>query len=132
MARIVESTPEMIASSQEFLDTPDLPPEVRTVALKYDMITLYRLKPTGQRVFIIDYAFNRKTKDVTLTVAITGDFNYVDINKKMLVKPYDLEECELPGPDEKLGTKFVTPEEISAHIKAERVRRGIVLPHSIH
>lgn len=60
---------------------------------------LYRMKSTGQRVYVVSYF-----EDGTVRVAVDGRFNFV-INERTVfgIRIDDLEECDLPGPDELVG-----------------------------
>lgn len=60
---------------------------------------LYRLKSTNQRVIVHSYS-----EDGTVTVDATGEFNQVLFGRRVFgIDPSDLEECDLPGPDEPVG-----------------------------
>lgn len=79
---------------------------------------LYRMASTGQRVTIYSYAENE-----TVTVSVTGRFNFIiDFERQVFGIPLsDLTECDLPGPDEKLGVLLSqeAQEELLEKIKAE-------------
>jgi hypothetical protein len=96
------------------------PEAVRKVAERFDPWTLYRLKTTNHRVSVV--SFNAGTEsEVTLTVAVTGDFNLVDFERQAVgIKPADLEECALPGPHEKVGS-LLTHQEVKENIDVVRV-----------
>jgi hypothetical protein len=69
---------------------------------------LYLLKTTGHRVII--YSYN---EDGTVTVAVTGEYNQIKFPRKVFgISPIDLEECDLPGPDEPVGAETTDPKEI--------------------
>ncbi len=80
------------------------PEAVRLVAARFDPWTLYRLKPFGQRVTV--QAFDEGVDGiVTLRVAVSGEFNFVTYERSVFgINPDDLEECDLPSDDERLGT----------------------------
>ncbi len=83
-----------------------LPKGARQVAERFDLWTLYRLKITGQRVTI--RAFH---DDGSITVNVTGRFNRVAFNRQVFgITADELEECDLPGPDEALGAVITTEE----------------------
>jgi hypothetical protein len=89
---------------------------VRAVAERFDIWTLYRLKSSGDRVMLQSF-----DGDGTLTVAVSGKFNLVIAERQVFgVPPDDLEECDLPAPDEKLGA-LMTGKEIVDNLDAMRV-----------
>jgi hypothetical protein len=93
-----------------------LPKKVRAVAERFDIWTLYRLKSSGDRVMLQSF-----DGDGTLTVAVSGKFNLVIAERQVFgVPPDDLEECDLPAPDEKLGA-LMTTEEAVDNLDAMRV-----------
>jgi hypothetical protein len=60
---------------------------------------LYRLKTSNHRCTLHSY-----NEDRTVTVNVTGEYNRVLFSRSVFgIKPEDLEECDLPGPDEDLG-----------------------------
>ena len=102
--KYAEPTAEQIAGYQSWLAL--LPPRVRAVARRFNPWTVYRLKTTGHRVLI--YSFSSHDEDpVTLTVGVSALFNLVVFERAVFgIKPEDLEECELPAPDEPVGMTF--------------------------
>lgn len=100
--RYVEPTAEQLQGWKDWV--ADRPEEVRTVAERFDPWTLYRLKSSGHRVTVGAFDEEQDGK-VTLRVNVTGEFNFVTFERSVFgVNPDDLEECDLPGPDETLGT----------------------------
>lgn len=92
------------------------PPVVRDIARLIFPWQLYRLKTTGQRVTL--YSIN---ENGTVTVDITGEFNLIDFDRQVFgINPDDLEPCDLPGPDELLGT-LMSPQDVEDNIDAMRV-----------
>jgi hypothetical protein len=80
------------------------PDAVRQVAKKFKPWKLYRMKSTGHRVTIYSLG-EHEDGTVTLTVLVTGTFNKVVAERRVFgIEPEDLEECELPAPDEPLGS----------------------------
>ncbi len=60
---------------------------------------LYRMKSTGHRVTILAYG-----EDGTVRVDVSGAFNRVVFSRQVFgISADDLEECDLPGPDEDVG-----------------------------
>ena len=75
------------------------PPVIQELCALLPPDNLYKMKSTGRRVTIVSYAENR-----TITVAVTGDYNLVALERQVFgINPDDLEECDLPGDDEQLG-----------------------------
>lgn len=97
MARHIEPTPEQQKEWEEWLADKD--DNIRQMAAKKPPELLYRMKSTGKRVIIYAYG-----EDGTATVIVSSDYNLVAMNRICFgVKLDDLEECDLPGPDEKVG-----------------------------
>jgi hypothetical protein len=77
---------------------------------------LYRDRGSNLRVYIYSYSENG-----TVTVIVSGRYNYVCFERKVFgVDPEALEECEMPGADEKVGVMFTDPNEVDSFI--ERVK----------
>lgn len=75
------------------------PAIILDLATRFPPTKLYRLRSTDQRVTIHSYS-----EDGTLTVNCTGQFNRILFSRRVFgILPEDLEECDLPGPDEELG-----------------------------
>lgn len=99
--RINEPTPEQEVGYREWLASR--PPHVRAVAEQFEPWSLYRLKPTGQRVTIVSFG-EAQDNSVTLTVLVSADFNLVMFERQVFgIKPDDLEPCDLPSVDEPTG-----------------------------
>ena len=87
------------------------PEKVRAVAENFDPWTLYRMKSTEHRVTILSFQEGVESGEVTLTVAVSGEYNYVLFERRVFgISPDDLEECELPLPGEVLGTQMTQEE----------------------
>ena len=57
------------------------------------------------------------SEDGTLTVNITGEYNFVTFDRQVFgIKPEDLEECDLPGKGEPVGTVLTGTKEIDDFI----------------
>jgi hypothetical protein len=83
------------------------PEALRVCVAKYklDPWTLYRLKPTGQRVFIVALYEPGEDGKVTLRVGVSGEFNLLTFERDVFgIDPADLEECDLPNLTEQIGT----------------------------
>ena len=75
------------------------PEPVRSNCLKYPPDLLYRIKSTGHRVYIVSYS-----EDGTVTVSVGAEYNLVAFERHVFgVDPNELEECDLPGPDDRVG-----------------------------
>ena len=105
------------------------PPEVQALARRFYPNILYRIKSTGQRVSIQGYNENG-----TLRVNVSSEHNLVFFERDVFgVSPDDLEEADLPGPDERVGALFENPDDISEAIDVLRpviremrgIQRGI-------
>ncbi len=92
------------------------PAIIRKMARKFPVNKLYREKTHSLRVII--YSYN---EDGTLTVIVSGDYNYVTFEYKVFgVKQDNLEECELPSTDEPLGVRLTGKKDIDAFINVIR------------
>lgn len=79
------------------------PPAVREIAQRFEPWSLYRMKSTGQRVAILSFG-EQEDGSVTLTVAVSGQFNLVMFDRNVFgIDPNDLEPCDLPAEDEAVG-----------------------------
>lgn len=97
------------------------PPIIRESFEKRPANRLYRMKSSGHRCTIYSYS-----EDGTVTVAVTGQFNRVKFGRQVFgISLDDLEECELPGPDEELGEELQTQEEILAFVNERRSLNGL-------
>lgn len=93
-----------------------LPEKVRAVAERFNPWTLYRLKTTGDRVTVHSFR-----DDATMTVILSGRWNKVLFERQVFGIPADeLEECDLPGPDEELGS-ILTPEQAKENFDVIKV-----------
>ena len=97
MARHIELTPEQTREWNEWL--AGRPECIRQLVAKYPPELLYRDKSTGKRVCI--YSYN---EDGTVSVIVSSEYNLVPMTRIVFeVDPAGLEECDFPGPDEKVG-----------------------------
>lgn len=110
MARIVEPTPEEKAGWDAWVASR--PPAVRAIAERFDPWTLYRIG-SGHRVFLDSIQEPRDGSPCTLTVCVTGEFNFVSFERRVFgIDPAELVECELPGPHEVTGSADLPIEEV--------------------
>ncbi|MEW8230375.1 MAG: hypothetical protein AB2745_08630 [Candidatus Thiodiazotropha endolucinida] len=87
---------------------------VQDLCRRFPPDRLYLLKTTNYRVTLYSYS-----EDGTMTVNVTGEYNKLLFDRRVFgIKPEDLEECDLPGKDEQLGTLFTDPEDVDACIDA--------------
>jgi hypothetical protein len=97
------------------------PEHVRKVAERFQPWTLYKLKPTGQRVTIYSFGEHESSTKVTLTIYVSGMYNFVMIDSCVFgIDPDDLEECDLPGPEEALGAACETEEDELTYVNGHR------------
>lgn len=88
------------------------PDKVRVVAEKFHPWKLYKMRSSGHRVMVSSF-YEDEDNNIMLTVDVTGDFNFVAFERRVFgVDPSDLEECDLPGPDEITGSADMTPREV--------------------
>jgi hypothetical protein len=103
---------------EEWLSTK--PRAIKDMAAKLPPDRLYKLKDGGHRVTLYSYDEN-KDGSVSMTVLVTGEFNCVTFDRKVFgINPEDLEECDLPKEDEKLGTLLEEQDDIDAFIEVVR------------
>ena len=118
MSRIMEPTPEQEAGWRAWVASR--PPAVRAAAERFDPLSVYRLKTSGQRVTLFSFS-EAPDGTVTLTVNVTGAYNAVICDRGVFgIHPDDLEPCELPGPEEPVGT-LLSPTEVEQNIDTLRV-----------
>lgn len=102
--RVKTPTPEEEQWWKEWLADPERA-LIREAASRLDPWTLYRLKTTGQRVFLISFNDPPPGGKVTCKVGVSGEFNLISHERAVFgIDPDDLEECDLPGPDELVGS----------------------------
>jgi hypothetical protein len=57
-------------------------------------------------------------------VNVSGNYNFVTFERQVFgVDANDLEECDLPGPNELTGALLTEDDEIEAFIEAQRAQR---------
>ncbi len=100
--RYVEPTEEQLHGWKAWV--AERPDNVKALATRFDPWTLYRLISSGHRVIV--QGFDEGVDGtVSLRVMVSGEFNFVTFERSVFgISPDDLEECDLPGPDEPLGT----------------------------
>lgn len=105
------------------------PKVIQDMIEKFPADRLYRLKCTGHRCTIYSYSENK-----TLTVSITGEYNYILFPRHVFgIKLDGLEECDLPEENELLGSVAKSESEAMAIIKCQRFgdlnMQGKTVPH---
>lgn len=114
MARFYNPTEKEIKAWNKWISKR--PEHVRKVAEKFDPWSLYRLKTSGDRCTLISFE-EMQDKTVTMRVAITGRFNLVIFDRQVFgILPEDLELCDLPGPEEEVGTLLTSDKTIDEYI----------------
>lgn len=84
----------------------DRPDSVRALAEKLPPNKLYKLKTSGHRVSLYSYS-----EDGTVAVFVSGKYNAVAFERHVFgINPDDLEECDFPLADEKVGA-FLGPDD---------------------
>ena len=115
MANVMDPTPEQQQNWDVWVN--DRPDAVRETLQRYDLKPwrLYRLKGTGQRVVLYSVDEPEDGSPPTVKVDVLGRFNLLAFDRRVFgIKPDDLEECDLPGTDEPLGTVLSHDEVVSA------------------
>ena len=114
MAKIIEWTKDQYEIWNEWVATR--PPVVQELCTRFFPDRLYRLKSSGHRVTL--YSFS---EDGTITVNITGEYNVIMFDRQVFgINPADLEECDLPAPDEMTGTVLTEANDVNAFIDIVR------------
>lgn len=93
---------------------------VRVLCKRLPPNKLYRMKSTGQRVTIAAYAENG-----TVRVNITGQYNALVFEREVFgIDADDLEECDVPAPDEPVGAILTEEGDVKAFIDLQRPNAG--------
>jgi hypothetical protein len=91
------------------------PMTIREMVLKYGFSPwkLYLLKTSGHRVIIHSFDKPADGAPPTLKVIVSGEYNFVAFERTVFgILPEDLEECDLPGPEERVGSANMTVDEV--------------------
>ena len=113
--RIYAPTPEQERNYAEWLEAR--PPEIREVAGRFNVWTLYRLTnadgtPDQHRVTVYSLRVHTDGR-VLVSVDVSGLFNAVGLERRVVdVDPGHLVECDLPGEDELVGSADLTLEQL--------------------
>lgn len=118
MGNILEPTKKMEREWIAWCNTR--PDHVKAVALKFRPWKLYRINSSGHRVTLFSFG-EGEDGSVTLRVNVTGEYNFVMFDRLVFgIKPGDLEECDLPAPEDTNGTMLTEPADVDAFIDAAR------------
>lgn len=114
MATIVDWTEEQKKAWDACV--AELPDSVRALCERLPPNKLYKMKSTRHRVILHSYAENG-----TVTVDILAKYNALDFERHVFgIDANDLEECDLPSPDEKVGAILTDTIEILAYLDLRR------------
>ena len=104
MAKVIEWSKDQKKAWEEWVSAR--PQIIKDLCNRFPPYNLYRLKGSGHRVTLFSYS-----EEGTMTVNVSGEYNAVIFDRQVFgIKPNDLQECDLPEPDEVIGT-FLTEEE---------------------
>ena len=118
MAKIIEWSEEQEKAWEDWVSTR--PQIIQDLCERFPPYNLYRLKSSGHRVTLYSYS-----EDGTITVNVSGEYNAVTFDRQVFgIKPEDLEECDLPGTDEWIGTVLTGEEDVKEFI--DRVRPSVL------
>ena len=110
MAKIMEWDEQEKQEWEEWVKSR--PEVIQNLAKRFPPYNLYRLKTSGHRVVIYSYS-----EDETLTVKVSGEFNLITFERQVFgIKPENLEECDIPSPDEKVGVILTDPVDVDKFI----------------
>jgi hypothetical protein len=129
MSNYYEPTEEQRTAWDAWLEVR--PPIVRAVAERFPPWSLWRLdltgedgKPTGrfQRVYVLSYDETDDPKrPITLTIAVVGRFNAVAFERSVFgIDPADLTPCDLPGPDDPVGSAGLSVEDVKQAMRRDQ------------
>jgi hypothetical protein len=112
MANIFEPTDQQKSDWNEWVR--NRPDKIREIAEKVFPWKLYRLKSSGHRVTVYSIDEPADTNvEPTLKVIVSGDYNKVLFERTVFgIKLEDLEECDLPSPDEPVGSLNMPIEDV--------------------
>jgi hypothetical protein len=114
MANIYEPTQTQVDKWNEWVESR--PEQIRSLIQKHNFAPwkLYLLKTSGHKVEL--YSFD-EGEPPTLKVLVHGRFNLVSFERRVFgISPDDLEECDLPKPDDPLGV-VLTKERVESILK---------------
>jgi hypothetical protein len=114
MAKIIEWTDEQEKEWNKWVSSR--PQVIKDLCNRFPPYNLYRLKNSGHRVTLYSYS-----EDGTMTVNVSGEYNVVMFDRQVFgINPEDLEECDLPTPDEPTGTLLIEKEDVENFIDCVR------------
>jgi len=110
MAKVIEWSKEQEKAWNEWVSSR--PQIIQDLCKRFPPYNLYRLKKSDNKVTLYSYE-----EDGTMTVNVTGEYNVVMFNRQVFgISPDDLEECDLPSPEEATGTVLTDKEDVEKHI----------------
>jgi hypothetical protein len=122
MAQLEDLSPEQQAELNEWAES--CPPVIQELLTRVKPNRLYLNKPTQQRGYAVAWNENG-----TVTLAFIGKYNgpdVLDFDRNVFgLTPEELEECDLPSPDEQLGARLTDPKDILSHINDLRAKNGL-------
>ena len=117
MANIWEPTDDQKSEWETWIKAR--PDSIRKIAERFYPWKLYQIKPSGHRVMVNSIDEPADGSEPTLKVTVSGDFNRVCFERTVFgIKPEDLEECDLPAPDEITGSLDLSINEVKEMMKA--------------
>lgn len=112
MADVCEVTDEMVAKYERWIQSDDFSEAAAANARRFPPWKLFRMQDTGQRVTTLAFA-----DDGTIRVLVSGEYNFLVFERQVYgIDPNNLEECDLPLPNERLGVILTTDEELDSYI----------------
>lgn len=95
------------------------PQVIQDLCKRFKPWKLYRIKTTGDRGPLVSL-----NEAGTITLAVTGAYNLCSMERQVFgIKPDDLEECDLPAPDEVVGV-YLTEREQWLMVNRRRAELG--------
>jgi hypothetical protein len=92
------------------------PPAIQAMCAQWPPDRLYRMTDTGHCCTLLSYS-----EDGTVTVSVSGEYNATMFDREVFgVDPHKLEECDLPGADEPLGTVLTEDADVERYIELIR------------
>ena len=118
MAKIIEWSEEQEKTWEDWVSTR--PQIIKDLCKRFPPYNIYRLKDSGHRVTLHSYS-----EDGTITVNVSGEYNAVMFDRQVFgISQENLEECDLPGADEAIGTFLTEEEDVKKFI--DRVRPSVL------
>lgn len=114
MANIIELTPKQQKEYDAWVASR--PEAIQKMIATHPPTKLYALAGTKNRVTIHSYG-----EDGEVQVLVLGKYNATAFDRRVFgIKLSELTECDLPAPNEPVGTVFTDPEDVEAFVDATR------------